>query len=192
MPSRRRAYEVPTFDEVMQFANLWTSHVSLENNEAEAYYDLVQSLPDHSTILEIGCQYGRTSAIAAKLNRGFDFHFVDAWTGPEGQNIRECWEFMMAQTGVSYKMYPVLSNNPLLPKLNADLVLFDADHTEPWVSHDCDRFLPMVKLHGYACFHDYGRDDINAVQRVVDSHPLIQEFERVRLEGTLLILRRWA
>lgn len=180
-----------TFEEVMEFANVWTSHVSLENDEAQAYYDLVQGLPDHSTILEIGCQYGRTSAIAAKLNRGFDFHFVDAWTGPEGRDIRECWEFMMAQTGVSYKMYPVLSNNPLLPQLTPNLVLFDGDHTEPWVSHDCDRFLPMVKLSGYACFHDYGRAD-NAVQKVVDSHPAIKyDFERIKLAGTLLVLRRY-
>ena len=175
----------------MDFVNHWSSHITLENDEAEAYYDLIQGLPDHATILEIGCQYGRTSGIAAQLNRGFDFHFVDAFTGRDGLEIRECWEAMMAETGVSYKLYPVYSNNPFLPDLDADLVLFDADHSEPWVAWDCDRFLPMVKLHGYAVFHDYAREDTNAVQRVVDSRPLIQrDFKRIKLAGTLLILRR--
>ena len=187
---------VPTFPEVLAFLDAWTSPASLEVDECRAYYDLIQGLPDGATILEVGSQYGRSSAIAVLLNRNFQLHFIDAWTGPDGQDIKQSWLAMMGTLAddapdLRYKLYPVLSNNPFLPVLAVDLLLIDADHTEPWVINDCNRFLPMVKPRGYACFHDYGRTDTNAVEGVVNSHPLVNRvFDRVSLVGTLLILRR--
>lgn len=182
---------VKPFAELVPLLNRHSSHISLEDNEGEAYYDVIQTLPDGATILEIGCQYGRSSAIAAHSSRDFALFFVDPYALPHEREIRRQWKATMDSIGVPYTHYPWYSNSPFIPRIDVDLLLIDADHTFDFVTNDCNRFLPWVKRGGYAVFHDYGRLDTNAVQEVVDSHPLLNsEFDRVRLEGTLLIWRR--
>jgi len=56
-----------TFDKVMKLTRTISSPAAFEDPECELYWTALSSLPDGSTIVEVGLQYGRSSSIALQV-----------------------------------------------------------------------------------------------------------------------------
>jgi predicted O-methyltransferase YrrM len=161
---------VPSFEQVMTITQGVSSHVALEDAEARAYYDLLVSLPQGATVLEIGLQFGRSSSIVAQLQKAKELQYIgiDPFTDPP--DAGEAWRNLMEKIDADYTLHTVRTEQvspSAIPAL--DLALIDGDHWAAGVKIDCDLVLPKIKSGGYACFHDYGRESLPDVYPTVNS-----------------------
>ena len=184
--------DVPTFDQVMAVTRGISSHTAFEEPECRAYYDLLCSLPDGATVLEIGLQFGRSSSIVAQLEKAKKFRYigVDPFTQPP--DAQKAWIDLMRRLAGAYQLYKMKSADvPPLPPL--DLALIDGDHWADGVRTDCRLVLPLIKAGGYALFHDYGREPLPDVYPTVHAEMIAAQmtgdWQELPTVGTLGIWR---
>src|SRR5229473_2499733 len=72
---------IPTFDEVMRLTSAISSYEVFQPTECEAMYDTLLQLPDGATVVEVGCDFGRSSSLIFQLARAKNFLtiHVDPW-----------------------------------------------------------------------------------------------------------------
>src|SRR5713226_6412212 len=72
---------IPTFDEVMRLTSTISSYEVFQPAECEAMYDTLLQLPDGATIVEVGCDFGRSSSLIFQLAKAKNFLtiHVDPW-----------------------------------------------------------------------------------------------------------------
>src|SRR5229473_30084 len=72
---------IPTFEEVMRLTGTISSYEVFQPAECEAMYDTLLQLPDGATVVEVGCDFGRSSSLifpVAKAKVCLIIH-IDPW-----------------------------------------------------------------------------------------------------------------
>jgi len=72
---------IPTFDDVMRLTSTISSYEVFQPAECQAMYDTLLQLPDGATVVEVGCDYGRSSSLifqVAKAKNFLSIH-IDPW-----------------------------------------------------------------------------------------------------------------
>lgn len=182
-----------SFDEVMALTRTVSGNAAFEEEECLAYYDLLASLPDGATVLEIGLQFGRSSSIVAQLQQDKRLHYIGIDPFVDPPDAKEAWCKLMIQIGASYSLFAVRSDEvTVLPPL--DLALIDGDHNADAVANDCRLVLPKIKVGGYALMHDYGRESLPNVYPTVNAAMVAAQMNAEWCElptvGTLGIWRK--
>jgi cephalosporin hydroxylase len=184
-----------TFDEMMVFTRTVSSNAAFEDPECLAYFNLLQSLPEDALVVEVGLQYGRSSAVALQVcrERKLRYHGIDPFIGhPE---VEEQWLKMARSTGYRFQLSRLSANEVIIGE-PIDLVLIDGDHTYQGVLDDCNHFLPQVRQGGYAVLHDYMRESLpdvfHAARAYLDAnrHWLAERGIGTPVMGSLGIWRR--
>ena len=179
-----------TFDEVMVLTRSVSSNAAFEDPECEAYFDLLMSLPPHALVVEVGLQFGRSSAVALQVvkERNLRYHGIDPFTQPPEAEVP--WLKLAQSTGAEFKLSKLMSNEAIIGE-PIDLILIDGDHSYQAVTDDCNHFMPRVRRGGYALFHDFGQTSLpevyNAVRDYMDGN---QHWVAESVVGTLGIWRR--
>lgn len=154
----------------MTFEEVWetTSKIGgfFERDEAELYWNILNTLPVGARVVEVGLENGKSTSIPAQMKK-FVLHCVDDFStfGDEGRRRFE--ETMKNLQMNDYALWSVPSAGMDGVLAELDLVLIDADHAD--CETDCRVWIPMLKHGGWMLFHDYGRDSWN-IKAVVDNH----------------------
>jgi SAM-dependent methyltransferase len=140
---------------------------------AKAFIDHV---PPYSHVVEIGCQFGRSTAAILTIAQEFHYHVwcVDPFTFEEtgGQDdvgakfIRSMLTFNVPFATLAMRSYDAIDYAPS----SIEAVHIDGDHSLGGVTQDCQLWLPRLVHGGLAICHDYGRCGAPDVQPVVDAY----------------------
>jgi len=152
-----------------------SSHETAFNRgEVDGLYEVLQSLPEGASILEIGIQFGRSTTVIAEVakEKWFDFIAVDNW---KEENGKEAHSHVLKQMkkykwDIQILSMDSIGASKMLNNYIFDLVHIDGDHSYLGVKTDCELWLPKIKRGGFACFDDYGHPGIEAVENAVQSY----------------------
>ena len=179
-----------TLSEAMELTRTVSSETAFMDNECEAYFNLLQALPTHALVVEVGLQFGRSSSIALQVSKANNLRYwgIDDWSEPPEAEAK--WLELARTVGGPFQLSKLRSNMVIVGEA-IDLILIDGDHSYQGVTDDCNHFLPRVRQGGHALFHDFGRNSLpdvyNAVRDYMDGNPQWLEKPAV---GTLGIWRR--
>jgi predicted O-methyltransferase YrrM len=167
---------VPTYDEVMTLTGTVSNHHVLQLPESQAMYDAVCSLPDRSTLVEVGCDYGRSSSLfyqVAKAKNLLTIH-VDPWLDEPFK--AKMWMEVMSERA-AYHPFILLRMKTqeaeqligVLTPQGIDLAYIDGCHDYPVVVEDLRIVAERVKVGGLLLVHDYPSAGVDvAVDRYID------------------------
>lgn len=182
-----------TFDEVMKLTRTVSSETAFDDAECRALYTLCSAVPVGGTVVEIGCQLGRTSSIILQCARDrFHSIHIDPWTVQPDYYAGWCrmahatevpHQVMMMRTD---QAHAVIGQYGLL----VDLLLVDGDHTAHGVMTDMEKAAPWVRSGGVLCAHDYQRESLPDVAEVLDKYMVEPKWEFLGVAGTLGMWRR--
>lgn len=137
--------------------NLPDIPTSVSRSEAERLCELAEG----KVVLEVGSWWGFSTvamALVAKRVHAVDWHQGDDHAGND-----ESLAPLMANLdryGVRDRVVVHVGRSedvlPLFPTGHFDLAFIDAFHTTEAVRADIHLVLPLVGVHGYIAFHDYG------------------------------------
>lgn len=153
---------LPTLEEVMTLTSTLANIHSLQLVECAAMYEVLCQLPDGATIVEVGCDVGRSSSIIFQLASAKNFLtiHIDPWRWfPE--RARE-WLGMMNER-CAYQPFVLLRMTteeaaPLIERLTPqgiDLAFIDGAHDQPVVERDLAIVASRIKPGGFLTAHDY-------------------------------------
>lgn len=176
-----------TFGEVMEFTRNISSHTAFDDDECKALYDLCCQVRPYGSVMEIGCQLGRTSSIIAQVGKAIPYNciYVDPYL--EDMGYLPIWISMMRQIGTDFTLHCMKSQDIPL-STDVDLILIDGDHSFEIVKDDCEIADTLVAA-GYVAVHDYGRDSLPDVYRAVNTKVLELGWIPVGVYGTLGVWR---
>ncbi len=151
---------LPTYEEVMQLTDTVSNYHLLQPDECRAMYDALVSLPNGATVVEIGCDLGRSSSMIAQVALVKDFLtiHVDPWQDePEKAAL---WMGMMCEQ-IAYRPFIVLRGKTeemaryIWRLSEIDLAYIDGCHDEAVVEADLAMVATRVKQGGLLAAHDY-------------------------------------
>ena len=138
------------------------------------YMDVLATLPENATIVELGCWRGKSSSFLAvevmKANKNFNLHFVDTWGGsPEHYEDQKLVdeinedkiynEFIsnLSRVDTPYTIHRMTSLEAAKAFENnsVDFVFFDTNHSYGYVTKELKSWFPKVKKLGVMAGHDY-------------------------------------
>jgi predicted O-methyltransferase YrrM len=153
---------VPSFEEVMQLTATISVHEILEPAECEAMYDTLLLLPDGATVVEVGCDLGRSSSLILQMARAKDFRtiHVDPWQSEPAKAKR--W-MELASERLAYHPFILLrmttqEAEEALARLEPegiDLAFIDGSHDRDVVAEDLRIVASHVLPGGFLTAHDY-------------------------------------
>jgi cephalosporin hydroxylase len=167
------------------------SPLIFSDEEAQAYYDLLTTVPDGSTVLEIGLQYGRSSSVALQVarNRSLTYYGIDPFTETPQAEV----EWLNLRDQINYPVWLLKYRSDEVRNWppSVALALIDGDHTTEGVTTDCKLVMPLIASSGYICLHDYDRSHLPGVKWGAEA-TLGQsaEWKLERVTGTLAIWRK--
>src|SRR6266849_3151197 len=153
---------IPTFDEVMCLTNTISSYEVFQPAECEAMYDTLLLLPDGATIVEVGCDFGRSSSLifqVAKAKNFLTIH-IDPWLDLPDRASE--WMKVMCER-CSYHPFILLRMTTVqatthimqLTTNGIDLAFIDGSHDQEVVEDDLWEVASRVKPGGFLTAHDY-------------------------------------
>jgi len=178
-----------TFNDCMELVRTVSSETAFDEAECATYYNLLMSLEPHALVIEVGLQFGRSSAIALQVCKAQNLRYwgIDPFIEPP--EAEALWQ-AMAQPFHPFKLSKLPANQVIVGE-PIDLILIDGDHSYKGVTDDCEHFMPKVRQGGYACFHDCFRASLpevtNAVKAYMDGN---QHWIKHAQAGTLGVWRR--
>lgn len=187
---------IPTFDEVMSLTSQISCHEVFEPAECEAMYDTLVSLPDGATVVEIGCDYGRSSSLILQVAaaKGFRTIHVDPWH--DLPDRAKQWMELTCET-MNYHPFILLRMTTeeaeetiyyltyLAPR-GIDLAFIDGSHDQAVVERDLQIVGSRVKHGGFLTAHDYPSA---GVSEAIDAY-VATGWEKVRQAGGFGVWRR--
>lgn len=191
---------IKTFDEVMTVTRGISSPTAFDDAECQAMYEICAQISDGEAVVEIGCQYGRSSSIILQLAMAKDtttgigylpIH-VDNWGENDGIEIAMAWHKMAIGIGSPYIFLTMRSQdaaNELINLAPFQLVFIDGDHTEAGVTADL-AIAEMVATGGFLAVHDYGRDSLPDVYKVISEYTKSPKWDAIGVFGTLGVWKR--
>jgi len=166
----------------MQFEDIWPltnstgSVASFSEVECRALFDAASQLAPHSQLVEVGCEYGRSTSILAQVARDKQhmltlldpfLTYRERVPGPLEATVG-----MLHEVDIPFTLHHMTSEKAfqmpgVLPKM-IDLIHIDGDHTAAGVLLDCKMWFKHVVGGGFVCFHDYGRPTLAEIKTIVD------------------------
>lgn len=153
---------IPTFHEVMELTSKISCHEVLEPAECEAMYDTLLQLPDVATVVEVGCDYGRSSSLILQIAKAKNFLtiHVDPWH--DLPDRAKQWMELMTER-LLYHPFILLRMTTdealeYIVDLTAggiDLAFIDGSHDQDVVERDLQIVASRVKHGGFLTAHDY-------------------------------------
>jgi hypothetical protein len=180
------------FEDVMKLTRTVSGAAALTDEEAFGLYSVLTKLAPRSTVVEIGCQYGRSSSLIAQVGKELDLslHFCDPFVD-DGACIS--WTKMMDGIGAPYTLWKMKSDSGQfrnsIKVLGASLFYVDGDHLEDAVSND----LCVAAMSGaeYILAHDYGSNTSwIGVATAVDKFLKEGQYRHILTYGKLAVLVR--
>lgn len=160
-------------------------------NYEKVFKNYVERLCDGSTIVEVGCFLGKSSAFLATeiLNSGknIELYCIDTWTGmkrDEGENVRlnnkvkdlggnAFPQFVKNLESVLHIIKPIPVDSIRASKLfedkSIDIIFLDGDHTYNYLSKEISVWHPKIKDGGIISGHDYNNSG-SEVNLAVDEY----------------------
>lgn len=184
-----------TFEQAYQHVSRLGSSEALEKDEAALLWEAVQHVGVDATIVEIGCEFGRSSVLFAYMVRQEVMRrliCIDPWIGANGDETEEMnvrvasnWMREMRATRAPFALYCMKSEFVPL-RGSIDLLYIDGGHTAMDIATDC-RFIKYVSPGGLVAFHDYGRLHYPEVKPAVDAIMRRYNYELLMSARTLRI-----
>jgi predicted O-methyltransferase YrrM len=151
-----------TFEEVMALTGTISNFHCLQLVECEAMYQTLCELPDGAIIVEVGCDFGRSSSLIFQMAKEKNFLtiHVDPWQCyPERGSD---WMKVMCEL-CSYHPFIVLRMTTVeaagfIEKLTPngiDMAFIDGSHDQDVVEMDLQIVASRVKWGGFLLAHDY-------------------------------------
>jgi len=153
---------VPTFDEVMAITDTISNVHILQIAECQAMYDTLCELPDGSTLIEVGCDVGRSSSLQAQMAAAKNFLtiHIDPWeqfpdrakTFMENLSERCQWHrfivLHMTTEQAELHIHRLVQDG-------VDFAFIDGCHDPVIVTRDLEIVASHVKPGGFLVAHDY-------------------------------------
>ena len=175
--------KVPTFAEVMSLTETVSQHTILEPVECQAMYDVCCQLSDGATVVEVGCDLGRSTSIILQIAKAKDFLtiHIDPW-----QCFPERGKQWMELTSERCPYHPFILLRmkteeaavfvKWLTPHGIDMVFIDGSHDQPDVEKDLEFVASRIKPGGFLTAHDYPSA---GVMEAIDAFVAQNGFEKV-------------
>src|SRR5882724_5813940 len=153
---------IPTFDEVMRLTGTLSSYEVFQPAECQAMYDTLLLLPNDATIVEVGCDFGRSSSLihqVAKAKNFLTIH-IDPWHDLPDR-AKQWMEVMVERCAyhpfILLRMTTVEATQHIwrLTPHEIDLAFIDGSHDQDVVESDLQIVASCVKPGGFLAAHDY-------------------------------------
>ena len=153
-----------TFEEIWKFTDTVGIWSTFQKHEAELFYQALCLIPEKSTVVEIGCEFGRSTSILAQATkeRGHRLILIDPFVDsnqnpvPQETSITSCIN-MLRQVATPFTLYCMKTKE--VPRLEIpfpiDFLHIDGDHRKEALSYDLDAVASHVKNDGFLACHDY-------------------------------------
>ena len=160
--------KLPTLDEVMAITGTIGSAHILQLVECEAMYEALCQLPEGATVVEIGCDYGRSSSLIFQIAKAKSFLTVHIdpwhWYDDHGTRATKAKQWMEAMCErCSYHPFILLRMTTeeaamfierLTPQ-GIDFAFIDGSHDQDVVEKDMEIVATRIKPGGFLAAHDY-------------------------------------
>lgn len=178
----------------------------LTEQESVLLHLLGRSVPDNSTVTNLGVWLGASAIILldALQNKRIHFNFIDCFDLPgissmsgqppvtERQFIRNIAPYIGARHTIEVIRANTLELNELP---HSDFHFVDAGHTKECIAHDARLVRESLTPRGIAVFHDYGQPIWSEVKPVLDEvFPEIESFQTMGVHRSHVVERelfRW-
>lgn len=171
--------------------------------ELRAMAEHALKIPKGGVVVEIGVYCGRSASIVLNLQQDLDLDItlIDNWTWNAPPSKESFWHLMTREFDSIRQKVLVME----MPSHEAyeewdktlgreiDFIHIDACHDYEWVEKDCALWMPLVRMGGVACFHDYheGEVELTGVRQAVDENCSEADgWERIGLFGRLEFRRK--
>ncbi len=159
---------IPTFEEVMALTSTISNVHMLQPAECQAMYDTLCLLPDGATVVEVGCDRGRSSSLIFQMAKSKNFItiHIDPWhaeddSGTQAMKAKEWMEVMCERC--AYHPFILLrmtteEASPFLDELTPfgiHLAFIDGAHDTPTVESDLRIVASRIVPGGFLTAHDY-------------------------------------
>lgn len=165
-----------SFEDVYKIVEESSNECAFNKAEAKALYDILNTLPNKSTIVEIGIQFGRSTTVIGCVSKEKDFNFIaiDNWKEDVSSEARKhVEEILLVKHALPIDIFNCSSweADKLLPELdNIALVHIDGDHSYSGVLMDIEMWGRRIKKGGFLCLDDYGHESLKGVWDAVGSY----------------------
>ncbi len=158
----------PSFDEVMILTKTVGNIHIFQLDECKALYETLCRLPDQATIVEVGCDRGRSSSLILQMSKAKNFLtiHIDPWKPEDdyGQQAYKAKEWMQVMCErCEYRKFILLRMTTEeakdyvtdLAPIGIGLAFIDGAHDTPTVEKDLQIVASLVNEGGFLVAHDY-------------------------------------
>ena len=144
------------------------------DGDINQYRKLIESLPNNSTIIELGVWKGRSLCSIADLikKKNLKVYAVDTFKGTIGEekehkaanklDLKNEFLENIKKFDIEVQLYAMTTNEAaIIINEEFDLIFIDADHSDKGITDDLNNWLPKCK--GIIAGHDYEKDTIRKV-----------------------------
>jgi hypothetical protein len=150
-----------TFEQAYEFTDKVSSNTAYELRECRLLFNIAMRIPVGGTIIEIGCEYGRSTSILMQVakEKSAEVHLVEPDPKPELLT-------MLRSLHYPFILHVSKSIDAIGIPTYGDFGHIDGDHEFDAVYHDLGLLTRIVK--GYIVCHDYKRESLPDVTRAID------------------------
>lgn len=160
----------------------------VEENEMEALFNAIREF-DAKKIVEIGCLYGKSTAIIAEAAaKDAEIITIDNFS-VQGEDARKYLVENILPVYPSIKLLELSSNDAVNEVfVPIDFIFIDGNHFDDGIKADCENWLPKLKSFGIAAFHDYFNDLFPMVRERVEASTF--DWRLINQAGSLIIKQK--
>lgn len=184
-----------TFEDVMKFTAGVSSSTALDDSEARALYDACIQVPRGGLVIEVGCEFGRSSSVIGQMAQegGFRTVHIDPYT--EHPEYLPIWMRMMRMVSSEFAFLCMKTEEAgwhleRLSRDGVDFAFLDGDHDYEGITTDLRIVAGRIRPGGLLACHDYRRDSLPDVSRAISKYMENGLWEEVGTFGTLGVWRK--
>jgi predicted O-methyltransferase YrrM len=153
---------VPTFEECMAITSTISNIHVLQDAECRSMYDTLCELPNESTLIEVGSDYGRSSSLISQVAAAKNFLTVHIDPWEEYKDRAKQWMEAVAERCPWHEFIVLhmtteqaVDHVPRLTPNGIDFAFIDGCHDPVIVTRDLEIVASRVKPGGFLVCHDY-------------------------------------